>query len=118
MQAMSGSTLGHIRSFTIQRLNGFPSSGIIMNFQCIGSGFASYQAWVVSLCAWGTTTLEASFGSEGTSHRKSSVAAIAPANCATMKPGTSAGLMPANVSDAARARVTAGFANEVEEVNQ
>jgi hypothetical protein len=35
-----------------------------------------------------------------------------------MKPGTSAGRMPAKVSEAARARVTAGFANEVEEVNQ
>lgn len=62
--------------------------------------------------------LEASFGSDGTSHRKSSVAAIAPASCATMNPGASAGRMPANVSDAARASVTAGLANEVEDVNQ
>jgi hypothetical protein len=46
------------------------------------------------------------------------VAAIAPANCATMNPGASAGRMPANVSDAARASVTAGLANEVEDVNQ
>jgi hypothetical protein len=35
-----------------------------------------------------------------------------------MKPGASAGRMPAKVSLAARARVTAGFANEVDEVNQ
>src|SRR5436305_4658148 len=35
-----------------------------------------------------------------------------------MNPGASAGRMPAKVSDAARARVTAGLANEVEAVNQ
>jgi hypothetical protein len=35
-----------------------------------------------------------------------------------MKAGTSAGRIPAKVSLAARARVTAGFANEVEAVNQ
>src|SRR5437016_2358380 len=35
-----------------------------------------------------------------------------------MKPGTSAGLIPAKVSLAARATVTAGLANEVEAVNQ
>jgi hypothetical protein len=35
-----------------------------------------------------------------------------------MKPGTSDGRIPANVSLAARASVTAGFANEVEAVNQ
>ena len=38
--------------------------------------------------------------------------------CATMNPGVSAGRIPANVSLAARARVTAGFAKEVEDVNQ
>ena len=35
-----------------------------------------------------------------------------------MKPGASAGRIPANVSDAARASVTAGLANDVEAVNQ
>ena len=35
-----------------------------------------------------------------------------------MKPGTSTGRMPANVSLTARASVTAGFANDVEAVNQ
>src|SRR5580658_7551183 len=35
-----------------------------------------------------------------------------------MKPGTFPGRMPAKVSLAARARVTAGFANEVDDVNQ
>ena len=44
--------------------------------------------------------------------------AIAPATCATMKAATSAGAMPANVSDRLRPTVTAGFANEVDAVNQ
>jgi hypothetical protein len=35
-----------------------------------------------------------------------------------MNPGTSEGEMPANVFDKARAMVMAGFANEVDEVNQ
>ena len=35
-----------------------------------------------------------------------------------MNPGASAGRIPANVSLADRARVTAGLANEVEAVNQ
>ena len=42
----------------------------------------------------------------------------APAICATMKPGASAGRIPANVSERVRPRVIAGFANEVEAVNQ
>src|SRR6185312_3899477 len=54
----------------------------------------------------------------GTSQRKSSVAAAPPTICAPMNPGASAGRMPAKVSLAARASVTAGLANEVEEVNQ
>ena len=55
---------------------------------------------------------------EGTSQRNTSVAAIPPANCATMNPGASAGRIPANVSLSARAMVTAGFAKDVEAVNQ
>jgi hypothetical protein len=35
-----------------------------------------------------------------------------------MKADTPAGAMPAKVSESARASVTAGFANEVEAVNQ
>src|SRR5262249_8277317 len=66
----------------------------------------------------GTTTSGADLGRAGTSHRKSPVAAAAPRSCATMKPGASAGRIPANVSEAARASVTAGLANEVEAVNQ
>jgi hypothetical protein len=52
------------------------------------------------------------------SHRKSNVAANAPANWVATNPATSAGLMPAKVLLSDRARVTAGFANEVEDVNQ
>jgi hypothetical protein len=44
-------------------------------------------------------------------------AARAPASWAAMKAGTEAGAMPAKVSERLRARVTAGFANEVEAVN-
>jgi hypothetical protein len=35
-----------------------------------------------------------------------------------MKPGASAGRMPANVSESERASVTAGLANDVDAVNQ
>ena len=45
-------------------------------------------------------------------------AASIPTNCAAMKAATPAGAMPAKVSESERAMVTAGFANEVEAVNQ
>src|SRR3954447_8106608 len=38
--------------------------------------------------------------------------------CATTKPGTDAGAIPANVSENARPTVTAGLAKDVEDVNQ
>src|SRR5688500_2319421 len=60
----------------------------------------------------GAITDFATAGSVGTSQRKSAVAAPAPRICATMKAGASAGRMPANVSVAARASVTAGFAKD------
>src|ERR1700735_4274050 len=69
-------------------------------------------------CAWGTTTAAASFGSDGTNQRNRSVAAKAPASCARMKPGASTGRIPAKVLLAQRASVTAGFAKEVDAVNQ
>src|ERR1044072_7294936 len=68
--------------------------------------------------SWGTRTARASFGSEGSSQRNNAVAKNAPPNCARMKAGASVGLMPANVSLIDLAKVTAGFANEVEAVNQ
>jgi len=54
----------------------------------------------------------------GTSHANAAVAAALPRSWATTKPGTSMGRIPANVLLAARASVTAGFANEVDDVNQ
>ena len=51
-------------------------------------------------------------------HREKTNAQRAPAICAAMKGATSAGPMPANVFESARATVTAGLANEVDEVNQ
>ena len=63
-------------------------------------------------------TAEASALSDGISHRKSNVAANAPANWATTNPVTSAGLMPENVLLNDRAMVTSGLANDVEDVNQ
>ena len=56
--------------------------------------------------------------SGGINQRNSRVAAAAPNNCATTNHGASAGRIPAKVSLAARASVTAGLANEVEAVNQ
>ena len=50
--------------------------------------------------------------------RAASNAARAPPSCAMTKAGTSAGRIPAKESVNARATVIAGFANEVDEVNQ
>lgn len=52
------------------------------------------------------------------SQPKATVATAAPINCAKMKAGVSAGRIPANVLVNALAAVTAGFANEVDAVNQ
>ena len=57
-------------------------------------------------------------GSVGTSQRNKKVAAIAPDTCAAINGATSIGLIPAKVFEIERAKVTAGFANEVDEVNQ
>jgi len=48
----------------------------------------------------------------------SPTASTAPPTCATTKPGTDAGAMPANVSVNARPTVTAGLAKLVLLVNQ
>lgn len=53
-------------------------------------------------------------GSSRANQPDNHVAANAPSSCAAMKPGASAGRMPAKVSLRARAIVTAGLANEVE----
>src|ERR1700722_20871688 len=51
-------------------------------------------------------------------HRQPRLAAAAPASCAAIKAGASSGRMPAKVSLAARANVTAGLAKEVGAVKQ
>src|ERR1700730_8370785 len=76
----------------------------------------SFRGSCSELC--GTTTAGASTGNEGMSHRNKAVAPAAPRSCAVMKPGTSVGRIPAKVSLADRASVTAGLANDVDEVNQ
>src|SRR5262245_38745858 len=54
----------------------------------------------------------------GTSQPNSNAPNVAPAACATMKPPTSTGRIPAYVLLNARAIVIAGFANDVDAVNQ
>src|SRR6478736_905370 len=56
--------------------------------------------------------------SRGTSQPNSAVANAPPTTCAAMNGGTSAGRIPAKVSVIERAMVTAGFANDVDAVNQ
>src|ERR1700674_1983294 len=72
--------------------------------------------WLPDSC--GRRMSSAVSGNEGMSQRINTVAAIAPHICAAMKKGTSTGRIPAKVSDTARAMVTAGFANDVDDVNQ
>ena len=67
---------------------------------------------------WGTSTSCACVGRLGTSQPKRNVALKAPASCAMMNSGASAGRIPANVSDNDLAMVTAGLANDVDAVNQ
>ena len=52
------------------------------------------------------------------SQRANTVANAPPITCPQMKSGTLSGDIPAKVSVIARPNVTAGLANEVEEVNQ
>ena len=52
------------------------------------------------------------------SRRNSIAPTTAPASCAAMNPGASAGRMPAKLSVRERPSVIAGFAKEVEAVNQ
>jgi hypothetical protein len=77
---------------------------------------ASFAGIVLTFLAGAEVDPESAAG--GSSHRKSTVAAVAPRACAARNPGTSAGRIPANVWVAALASVTAGFANDVEAVNQ
>jgi hypothetical protein len=78
--------------------------------------YVTFPSTSVSLC--GTNTKDASVDRAGANQRNKAVAAIAPSNCATINPGESAGRIPAKVLVTDRASVTAGFANEVDAVNQ
>src|SRR5204862_4964231 len=73
----------------------------------------SFPAVAVSTIGTSVLVLRA-----GTRNLKRAVAARAPAICAAMKPGASDGRIPEKVLVSERAKVTAGFANDVEEVNQ
>src|SRR5882724_9608996 len=66
----------------------------------------------------GQTDHQVAHTDRGVSQQNSAVAEPAPSSWAMMNAGASAGRIPANVSVADRARVTAGFANDVEAVNQ
>ncbi len=67
----------------------------------------------------GSNTAHAGFSRlSGNSTPAATWAASAPAICAAMKAGTQDGAMPANVSLSERARVMAGLAKLVDEVNQ
>src|SRR2546425_7206404 len=82
----------------------------------VGTPLAGHGSSGSAAC--GTNASGAASGRAGASHRNSPVAAPAPSSWTTMNPGASCGRMPANVSVAARARVTAGLAKLVEAVNQ
>jgi hypothetical protein len=64
------------------------------------------------------TTRGTAVGATGTNQRMRSVAAPAPRTCAATKAGTSGGRIPAKVLVSDRATVTAGFAKQVDAVNQ
>jgi hypothetical protein len=58
------------------------------------------------------------FAAFGHSHAPTATAVSMPTSCAAMNANTPLGAIPAKVSDNERAIVTAGFANDVEAVNQ
>jgi hypothetical protein len=67
---------------------------------------------------WGRYDAISDTAVESLRRRKRNVAANPPATCANKNGGTSTGRIPANVLDSDRAIVTAGFANDVDAVNQ
>src|SRR4029077_12953503 len=66
--------------------------------------------------SWGTTRSAARMFAKR--NRASTIASSAPTTCATTKPGTASGAMPAKVSVRVRPTVTAGLAKLVDDVNQ
>ena len=73
----------------------------------------------LSQVIWRQQTADYSSSSAAGKRSRHSIAATAaPPSCAAMKPGTWLSAIPANVVVRPRAKVTAGLANEVDDVNQ
>ena len=89
-----------------------------MEYAVYASGLTLHFGSSLSVSSCGINIEDASAGSDGTSQRNKTVAEKAPSNWVMIKPGASAGLIPAKVFVTDRASVTAGFANEVDAVNQ
>jgi MFS family permease len=89
---------------------GNESASLMLSLATFGTGFLMRPLGAIMLGAY--------VGRLGTSQPKRNVALKAPASCATMNSGASAGRIPANVSDNDLAMVTAGLANDVDAVNQ
>jgi hypothetical protein len=68
--------------------------------------------------SYGTTTSPPTSPTRGYSTSSNPMPTSRPTSCAITKPGTGDGAIPANVSVKARPIVTAGLANDVEDVNQ
>src|SRR4051794_29265849 len=66
----------------------------------------------------GTTMSSAAAPGDGYSSATSPRPTAPPTSCAAMNPGSDCGAIPAKVSLNARPMLTAGFANDVDEVNQ
>jgi hypothetical protein len=79
---------------------------------------ASHNHLRVDAVCWDVSSAVQCTGRLGTSQRNRKVAAKAPATWDPRNQGTSLGLMPAKVLEKARAIVTAGFAKDVDDVNQ
>ena len=97
-----------------------PCYGLAADHQGIYLFRQKEPGWIVSVseCEASVASLGFSPGRSASSQRKTYVAATAPAICAQTNGSTSTGRIPANVSLKARATVTAGLANDVDDVNQ
>jgi hypothetical protein len=92
----------------------FPNCGNLQE----SSWGRNIQVFEIMECPRAASTAATAADVEGGSMEKSAVAVSAPNICAKTNPGTSMGRMPAKLSVKHLASVTAGLANEVEEVNQ
>jgi hypothetical protein len=78
----------------------------------------AHRALSSDLDPWGTTTASAVSRASGWKKRMASQAATPPQISAAKKGATEAGLMPVNVLDSVRAKVTAGLAKLVDDVKK